>query len=269
MKAAPPFILIVLSALASACADSASSRTDDVILATTTSVEDSGLLEELAADLHASLPRQRVRVIAVGSGQALELARRGDADLVLVHAPEAEAAFVAAGHGEDRRTIMRNDFVLLGPVDDPASVRGAADAYDALRRIARARELFLSRGDASGTHRKERTLWDSAGVRPAGDWYREAGVGQADLLRMASERGAYTLADRATFRFLEPRLHLAVVHSGGAVLDNPYSLILATRARNPAGARAVADWLAGDAARAVVGRYGTERFGTPLFQPVP
>lgn len=251
-----------------ACGDRAPGS-EAILLATTTSVEDTGLLDVLTAAWLDSNPRQPLRVVAVGTGHALELARRGDADLVLVHDPAAESAFIAAGHGDRRRTIMRNDFVIVGPPDDPASVRAASDALEALRRIARARRLFLSRGDSSGTHRKERALWRMAGIEPAGDWYREAGVGQGDLLRMASERAAYLLVDRGTYRFLEPQLTLEILFPEGPVLDNPYSVIVATRAANPEGAHRLADWLDGEEARALIGDYGRARFGDPLFDPTP
>lgn len=242
---------------------------EGVLLATTTSVEDTGLLDVLTAAWQEENPQVRLRVVAVGTGHALELARRGDADLVLVHDPAAETAFIAAGHGDRRRSIMRNDFVIAGPPDDPAGVRGAADALDALRRIARTGRTFLSRGDSSGTHRKERALWRMAGIEPAGPWYREAGVGQGDLLRMASERAAYLLVDRGTFRFLEAQLALEILFPEGVVLDNPYSVIVATRAANPEGAHRLAEWLAGEEARALIGDYGRARFGGPLFDPTP
>jgi tungstate transport system substrate-binding protein len=239
----------------------------DVMIATTTSVEDTGLLEALAAEMREDVPDVRVHMTGVGSGQALALARRGDADLVIVHDPAAESAFVAQGHGDRRRTIMRNDFVVIGPVADPAGVRAATDAADALRRIQG--HLFLSRGDSSGTHRKELALWRRAGVEPRGEWYREAGIGQADVIRMAGERGAYALVDRGSFRFLEDGVAAVVLFEDPTQLDNPYSVIVATRAKNPDGARAVADWLAGARARALIDGFGRERYGEPLFQVVP
>jgi len=260
-----PSLVLALAAAHAACGD-APARVESVLLATTTSVEDTGLLDALAAGLASDLPRWRVRVIAVGTGEALELARRGDADVVLVHDPAAEQAFIAAGHGDRRRTIMRNDFVVVGPPDDPAGIREASDTPDAFARIARTGSLFLSRGDSSGTHRREVSLWREAGLAPAGQWYLEAGLGQGDLLRMASERGAYALVDRGTFRYHAPRLALSVLHADQPPLDNPYSVIVARRAADPEGAHAVADWLAGARARAIIAGYGRETFGTPLFE---
>jgi len=260
-------LLCTLGALAGGC-EPAPSRHASVVFATTTSVEDTGLLEALGAAMRADLPEWRVRAVAVGTGQALALARRGDADVVLVHDPAAESTFIAAGHGQRWRTIMRNDFVVVGPSADPAGVRAAADTRAALARIARSRSLFLSRGDSSGTHRREVDLWRLAGIEPEGDWYIEAGVGQGDLLRMASERGGYAIVDRGTFRYHEARLALEVLHADDPPLDNPYSVIVAARATNPAGARAVADWLSGERAGAVIDGFGRAEFGVPLFEVV-
>jgi len=239
----------------------------DVVLATTTSVEDAGLLDTLLAPMRRDLPNLRLRVVAVGTGQALALGRRGDADLVIVHDPAAESAFVAQGHGQRRRALMRNDFVIAGPEDDPARVREAGNALEAFRRIANSGAPFLSRGDSSGTHAKELSLWDEAGGRPAGDWYLEVGVGMGDMLRMASERQAYALADRATYRYLRPSLDLAVLHDSDERLANPYSVIEVTRARNPHGARAFADWLVSPGTQQLIGRYGLDESGRPLFRP--
>ncbi|HEX6587976.1 MAG TPA: substrate-binding domain-containing protein [Longimicrobiales bacterium] len=259
---------LLLAAALVACGGGDDAPRTEIVVATTTSVEDTGLLELLAPALREELPDYRVSFVAVGSGQALALARRGDADVVFVHDPDAEQRFVAEGHGDRRRTIMRNDFVVIGPPSDPARVREAATTADAFRRIAAAGALFLSRGDSSGTHRKEIALWRDAGVVPDGAWYREAGVGQGDLVRMASERAAYALTDRGTYRFHEAGLELDVVHADQPPLENVYSVIVASRARDARGARAVADWLAGPRARALIRSHGTERFGSPLFDVI-
>lgn len=279
---------VLLAALLVACGDSSPRQesaggepTGRVVLGSTTSVDDAGLLDVLVPAFEGSHPGLELHVLAVGSGQALTLGRRGDVDVVLVHAPAAESAFVAAGHGVRRVTIMRNDFVLAGPPSDPAGIRGL-NTIPALQRLARAGSsdgrnaiLFLSRGDSSGTHAREVSLWRAADVTPEGSWYREAGLGMGDLLRMASLQGAYTVTDRATYRFMSresegvPALELDVLVAADPPLNNPYSAIRVSRAPNPAGARALVEWLAGPEARALIDAHGRDRFGAPLFQPIP
>jgi tungstate transport system substrate-binding protein len=241
---------------------------DRVLLVTTHSVEDSGLLGTLAAAFHATHPEFRVLTTAVGSGAALEIGRRGDADLLLTHDPEGEIRFMSEGHGVERRPVMENDFVLAGPPGDPAGVSAAADAPDAFRLVAGSRSRFLSRGDDSGTHRKERALWREAGLepwvgRPA--WYIEAGIGMAETLQMASQLGAYVLTDLATYRNTEAGRALGVVFASDPRLLNPYSIIVPRRQRNPTGARVLADWLVGPGQEVIAG-YGRDRFDTPLFR---
>lgn len=238
-----------------------------VLLASTTSTEDSGLLEVLIPAFEAAHPELRVRVTAVGTGQALELGRRGDADVLLVHAPAAESVFVAEGHGLRRCDVMYNDFVVVGPEADPAGIGGARDGPSALRRIRDAGATFVSRGDDSGTHQRERALWAEAGVSPEGDGYLEVGQGMAETLRMAAEKRAYTLTDRATYLDARERLDLEVLVEGDPGLFNPYGVIPAAGAANPAGAAAFAEWITGRAAQALIGGYGRERFGQPLFVP--
>ena len=206
-------------------------------------------------------------MVAVGSGQALEIARRRDADVLLVHVPAAESAFVAAGHATERVEVMYNDFVIVGPPDDPAGVRGGRDAIAAFRAIASSGASFTSRGDDSGTHRKEREIWAAAGIEPGGAGYMEAGIGMADLLLVAAERRAYTLTDRATFLFLRNGLNLEVLVENDARLYNQYAVLPVTNARNMDGARAFRDWITSPDAQALIGRYGIERFGQPLFTP--
>lgn len=259
--------VLVLAAFVAACAESGPPASRPLILASTTSTEDSGLFDVLIPAFEAAHPDHDVRVVAVGTGEALELGRRKDADVVLVHAPAAESAFVAGGYGTDRRAVMYNDFVVVGPPADPAGIGGRTDAADALRRISGEGSTFVSRGDDSGTHRKERALWAAAGLDPGGEWYLEVGQGMGETLRIASERLAYVLTDRSTYLFLRDGLDLGVLVEGDARLENPYGVIPVTGARNPEGARAFANWITGPEGQALIGAYGAERFGRPLFMP--
>jgi len=243
----------------------------EILLQSTTSTQSSGLFEHI-------LPRFtrdtgiRVRVVAVGTGQALANARNGDADVVLVHAPEAEREFVAAGFGVERHPVMHNDFVLVGPGDDPAGARGRTDAAAALERIAAARAVFVSRADESGTHRKEMALWKAAGVDPApasGSWYRETGSGMGATLRMAVGMEAYTLVDRGTWLAFGDRGGLEILVEGDPRLFNPYSAILVNPVRHPhvkaAAGRAFIAWLTGPAGQAAIASHRVA--GEPLFVP--
>lgn len=249
---------------------SSSSPAPSLTLATTTSARDSGLLDAL-------LPRFRaqsgieVKVVAVGTGQALELGRRGDADVLLVHAPDAEKRFVEAGYGVGRRPLMHNDFVIVGPKEDPAGVAGEASAVAALRKIAQAQAPFVSRGDDSGTHKKEKKLWREAGLRPDGPWYLEAGTGMAATLRVANDKRAYTLTDRGTFLAHRDRLDLKILCEGDPRLRNFYSVMLVNPARHPhvkseAAGRFI-DFLRSPAIQKFIGQFGRERYGEPLFHP--
>jgi len=212
-------------------------------------------------------PEYRVRVIAVGSGEALRLAARGDADVVLSHSPRAEEEFMAAGYGGARRQVMFNDFLIVGPSGDEASRCRRLDVASALTCLAESGALFISRGDDSGTHAKERLLWTAAGVEPEGDWYLEAGQGMGAVLMMASEKGAYTLSDRGTYLSMRERLRLEVLVEGDPVLRNQYAVITVRDASNLEGARAFAEWIAAPNAQALIGEFGVERFGRPLFSP--
>ena len=237
-----------------------------VVLATTHTVEDTGLLEVLSAAFERSHPELRLRIVVSGSGEALGLGRRGDADVLLTHAPEDEERFVAEGYGVERRPIMRNEFVLYGPASDPAGVRGMGDIAAAFGRIRAAETPFVSRGDDSGTHRRELTIWRDAGLEPAGSWYLEAGLGQADALRLASERGAYMLADRGTYAVVRAGLSLVPLLEGDARLENVYAVTRVADAANPDGAAIVAAWLSGPEAGAAIQGLGTDAEGRPLFE---
>ena len=211
----------------------AAGRRDRLRLATTTSTENSGLLAHLLPPFEQRFG-VRLDVIAVGTGKALKLGENGDVDVVLVHAPEAEQAFVQAGFGINPRAVMRNDFILLGPPDDAAGIRYQADAAQVWRQIAVHQAPFVSRGDHSGTHTKERLLWQHAGIAPTGQsWYLEVGQGMGATLAIASDKQAYTLADRGTYLAYRSKLELAIVHEGDPLYDNPYSVIAVHPQRHP------------------------------------
>lgn len=259
--------LLLLSALSllAACAGGR-----EIILATTTSTQDSGLLDGLVPTFEEQTG-YRVKTIAVGSGQALRLGAEGEADVLLVHSPEAEAEFMAAGHGIDRRLVMHNEFVIVGPPDDPAGIRGLASAEEALARIAAAEALFISRGDDSGTHARERKLWQEAGIVPGGRWYQETGQGMGQTLIIASQKGGYTLTDRGTYLAQRRNLELEVLVEGDPGLFNVYHVIVVNPAKHPRinaeGARAFAQFITSTQAQEVIRSFGAERFGEPLFTP--
>lgn len=243
---------------------------DDVILATTTSTADTGLLDELAPPF-AEETGLVLKPIAVGSGAALELGERGEADVLLVHSPAAEEAYMAGGFGTERRTVMFNDFVVVGPEDDPAGVGEAGDVVAAMAAIAEAEAPFVSRGDDSGTHALEKRLWAATGIEPAGSWYTEAGSGMGDALRIANERRAYTVADRGTWLALRDGLDLPILLEGDPMLRNVYHVITVDPANGPAvstaGGAAFAAFLLEPSTQAFVGGFGVDRFGQPLFVP--
>jgi len=241
-----------------------------VILATTTSTQDSGLLDDL-------IPRFEkqtgyvVKTIAVGSGQAIAMGKRGEADVLLVHSPEAEKALVADGAGIQRRIVMHNDFVLVGPATDPAGLaqRTAAEAF---QRIAASKSLFLSRGDNSGTHAQELKIWKAAGITPEGQsWYQQTGQGMGQTLAIAAEKKAYTLSDRGTYLALRKKLGLPILHEGDPSLRNVYHVIEVNPARfpkvNAAGSRAFADFMVSKAVQQRIKEFGIPIYGSPLFFP--
>ncbi|CAA9581270.1 MAG: Tungstate ABC transporter, substrate-binding protein [uncultured Thermomicrobiales bacterium] len=242
----------------------------EVILATTTSTQDSGLLDVLVPLFHERTGYD-LKPIAVGSGAALELGERGEADVVLAHSPAAEEAFVAAGFAGERRTVMANDFVLVGPKADPAGTSGAASAAEAMAAIAGAEVPFVSRGDESGTHALELRLWEESGIAPGGSWYTESGTGMGDTLNIADDRDAYTLADRGTFLSLRDRLDLEILVEGDRALLNLYHVLTVNPANGPAvnveGGRAFLGFLLDPATQEIIGGFGLDRFGEALFTP--
>ncbi len=261
--------LAALVLLVSGCTNPGDA-TQTLTLATTTSTRDSGLLE-LLVPMFEKETGVEIKVVAVGTGQALELGRRGDADVLLTHAPAAEQGFIDEGYGEWRRAVMHNEFVLVGPADDPAGIHGGASASAAFQDIAQSRSPFVSRGDESGTHMKEREIWRQAAITPDGEWYVQSGTGMAQALRVASETGAYTLTDRGTFLAQRARLHLEIVCQGDPLLRNPYTVIVVSQARHPEAhhlaASRFSNFLVSPKVQAIIGRFGIKRFGQPLFYP--
>jgi tungstate transport system substrate-binding protein len=242
----------------------------DLILATTTSTQDSGLLDVLVP-MFEEESGYNVQVIAVGSGAAIEQASRGDADVVLVHSPAAEQKMVDEGNGIERTLIMHNDFIIVGPESDPAGIADAASLNDAMNAIASSESPFISRGDESGTHALELRLWEAAAIEPSGGWYEESGQGMGATLQIAGQRQAYTISDRATYLSQQDTLDLAVLLEGDAALLNVYHVIVVNPDRhsnvNADGARAFSAFLVRDDVQQTIGEFGVEDYGEPLFFP--
>ena len=266
------FLAVFLSGLIlGPTAEAAESKDKNVILSTTTSTQDSGLLEVLIP-LFEKQTGYSVKTISVGTGQALALAAKGDADVALVHAPSLEKKYVAEGKLLNRRLIMYNDFVLIGPKDDPAKIKPVKTALAALKLIDQSKSRFVSRGDNSGTHNLEKSLWKEAGIQPRGDWYIEAGQGMGATLGIANERNAYTLTDRGTYLALRKRVMLPILLEGDRLLLNIYSVMEVNPAKGPrvnaTGGKAFADFMVSAQAQHVIKSFGVEKFGEPLFFPV-
>ena len=276
------FLYLAFAALAiltSACSastfmspsDSSRPREREVLLATTTSVQDSGLFDVLLP-VFEEQTGYVVKPIAVGSGQALFLGERGEVDVLLVHSPDAEIEFIAAGHGVDRRPVMHNAFVLVGPPDDPAGIKGTCSVVEAFERIARAGALFISRGDGSGTDVLEKKLWTRLGYVPLGQsWYQETGQGMVATLNIADEKRGYTLADRGTYLARKKGLNLEMMLANDQALRNVYHVIRVNPTKSPrinaAGGRAFADFMVAPDTQARIGEFGVSQFDEPLFIP--
>ena len=263
--------VITLTAAVSASTALAASKT--LILATTTSTQDSGLLD-LLVPMFEKQSGYFVKTISVGSGQAMKMGEKGEADVLLVHSPDAEKAFVAQGFGVNRRLVMHNDFIILGPANDPAKVRGSKTAAEALKKIAASGSLFLSRGDNSGTHAKEKGLFKAAGINPEGQkWFQQTGLGMGETLNVAAEKGGYLLADRGTYLALnkKTRLGLQIMVSGEPKLLNIYHVIEVNPAKwpavNSAGARAFGDFMVSKKVQDVIRSFGKKEYGAALFFP--
>lgn len=261
-------VVAALAVLAWGTASLAASKA--VILATTTSTQDSGLLDVLVP-MFEKESGFLVKTISVGSGQAMKMGERGEADVLLVHSPAAEEKFMAGGFGSSRRLVMHNDFVIVGPAADPAKIRGGK-AADALKRIAATGAIFISRGDNSGTHAKEKGLWKAAAVNPEGrKWYQQTGLGMGQTLNVAAEKKCYTITDRATYLALKKGLGLEILVEGDGKLLNIYHVIELNTVKwpkvNAAGGRAFADFMVAKKTQEAIGRFGVEKFGAPLFFP--
>jgi tungstate transport system substrate-binding protein len=249
----------------------AAAQRSPVILSTTTSTQDSGLLDVLVP-LFERQTGYAVKTIAVGTGQALALAARGEADVVLAHAPALEKKYVEDGKMLDRRLVMYNDFVIIGPPEDPAKIKGMKKAADALKAIAASRARFVSRGDNSGTHVLEKSLWKLARVDPQGGWYIEAGQGMGATLGIADDRKAYTLSDRGTFLAFQKRVRLPILVERDRPLLNIYSVMQVNPSNGPkvnaAGGAAFADFMVSADAQKVIKTFGVDTYGQALFEPV-
>ncbi len=248
----------------------APARPGRLVLATTTSTDDSGLLEYLLPDFEQEFSC-KVDVVAVGTGQAVKTGRDGNADVVLVHARALEDEFVASGYGINRLDVMYNDFVIVGPEADPAGIKGVRTGAQALQKIAAAHAGFVSRGDGSGTDTREKDLWSAAGIVPAGDWYVSAGQGMGEVLTMASEQQAYTLSDRATYLAQKGKLQLEILVEGDRSLLNPYGVIAVNPGKYPTINADLAAkfqaWLTSLPVQEKIAEFGKAEFGQPLFYP--
>jgi tungstate transport system substrate-binding protein len=249
----------------------AAESSKNLILSTTTSTQDSGLLDVLIP-MFEKQTGYSVKTVSVGTGQALALAAKGDADVAFVHAPSLEKQYVADGKLLNRRLVMYNDFVIIGPKEDPAKVKLAKTALAALKQFEQTQSRFVSRGDNSGTHNLEKSLWKEAGITPKGDRYIEAGQGMGATLGIANERNAYTITDRGTLLALGKRVNLPILIEGDKALLNIYSVMEVNPANGPrintTGAKAFADFMVAPQTQNVIKEFGVEKFGQSLFFPV-
>jgi tungstate transport system substrate-binding protein len=265
------FVISIFIIIALVFAFSCKGKDNEIILATTTSTYDSGLLDVLIPAFQEETG-YKVKPIAVGSGEAIALGERGEADVILVHSREAEDKFVEEGYGIDRRDVMHNDYVIIGLEADPANIKGltAAEAYKA---ISENKALFVSRSDDSGTNKKEIEIWEEAGIAPQGDWYIESGQGMGETLRIADEKQAYTMSDRGTYLSLQTSLELVILVEGDDILFNPYGVIAVNPKKhkdldiNYEGALAFIDFITGERGQAIIKEFGMEKYGEPLFYP--
>lgn len=242
----------------------------DVILATTTSTQDSGLLDVLIPDFEKKTG-YKIKTIAVGTGQALAMGEKGEADVLLVHAPTSEKKLVDNKTGINYQLVMHNDFILVGPADDPAKIKGKKSLADVLKTISDSKSVFVSRGDDSGTDKMEKSLWKKAGIKPTGSWYQESGSGMGQTLNIASEKSGYTLTDRATYLANKKNLKLDILLEGEKSLLNIYHTMQVNPEKFPKvnkdGAKAFVDYLAAADTQKIISEFGKDKYGQSLFFP--
>ena len=265
------FCLYIFPLITFAWASGIQGASREIILATTTSTQDSGLLDVLLP-IFEKKTGYFVKTIAVGSGQAMAMGQKGEADVLLVHSPAAEKKFVIEGYGINRRLIMHNDYIMVGPPGDPAKIKGVKPTSAAFKKIASEKVLFMSRGDNSGTHSKEREIWKASGINPEGErWYQQTGLGMGQTLNVAAEKKGYTLADRGTYLALKKNLGLDILVEGDAILLNIYHVIEVNPAKwskvNAAGGKAFADFMVSKETQEIIKTFGVDKFGSPLFFP--
>ena len=265
------FVFTMIVLLSAPGMNTVQAQQKNIILATTTSTQDSGLLDVLVP-VFEKKTGFFVKTIAVGSGQAMAMGQKGEADVLLVHSPEAEKKIVAEGYGINRRIVMHNDYIIAGPKEDPAKIKEIKLASEAFKKLALANALFLSRGDNSGTHAKEKSIWKTAGINPEeGKWYQQTGLGMGQTLNVAAEKKGYTLADRGTYLALKKNLNLDILVEGDAILLNVYHVIEVNPAKwpkvNVAGGKAFADFMVSKETQDIIKTFGIDKFGSPLFFP--
>lgn len=268
-------LIMVIIFIASGCSSNDRMKTSegqkkDFVLATTTSTQDSGLLDVLVPTFEEQSGFM-VKTIAVGTGKALEMGENGEADALLVHAPESEQPLVDSGVATNYQLVMHNDFIVVGPKEDPAGIKGLATSVEAFKKMAEINALFVSRGDDSGTHKKELGLWKNAGVEPNGKWYQETGQGMGATLKVASEKGGYSLTDRATYLALKDELNLEIVLQGEESLLNIYHVMQVNPEKfeniNGEAGKAFVDFMVAPETQKVIGEFGVDEYGEPLFFP--
>jgi tungstate transport system substrate-binding protein len=273
LRKSPLLVAVILLCLAvsGTLSTSVAQENKSIILATTTSTQDSGLLDVLIPVFEKD-SGYIVKTISVGSGQALKMGEKGEADVLLVHSPDAERKIVEQGFAVNRRLVMHNDFIIVGPANDPAGIKGIKSASEAFKKIAEAKALFFSRGDNSGTHALETKLWKAVALSLEGQkWYQQTGLGMGQTLNVSAEKKAYTITDRGTYLSLKKNLGLDILVEGDALLLNVYHVIEVNAAKwpkvNSAGGKAFADFMVSQKAQNIIKAFGVEKFGSALFFP--